>query len=268
MHKHRHTICFILFFSPTLQAHDFWIEANPFIQLEKKPIEISLMVGEHLTGKSQPNRLNRYHEFNYTRNGQLQEVPGVMGRNPAGIIHDYDDGVFVVTYRSVTRTVRLGAAKFRQYLNEEGLQKHLKHPVLNQQRKVVEHYTRYAKALVKSGQAAGADQTDTVLGHRLELHADRSPYTANPGETFDVQLTFEQKPAVDVLVSAFCAENPDLKQQQRTDSKGMVTIDLDCSGTWLVKAVTMQPSTVEGIDFESFWASLTFEADSVVFTQE
>lgn len=48
----------------------------------------------------------------------------------------------------------------------------------------------------------------------------------------------------------------------RTDARGRARFRLDRSGTWLVRLVHMEPSSEAGIDWRSYWASLTFELGS------
>ena len=49
--------------------------------------------------------------------------------------------------------------------------------------------------------------------------------------------------------------------QGGTDAAGRALITLDNAGTWLIKGVHIieLPDTNEQADWESFWASLTFE---------
>ena len=64
-----------------------------------------------------------------------------------------------------------------------------------------------------------------------------------------------------VLVIAFTADQPARRFQARTGKDGMVKLPVDRAGRWLVKAVHMipVPATDPAADWESFWASLTFE---------
>jgi hypothetical protein len=53
---------------------------------------------------------------------------------------------------------------------------------------------------------------------------------------------------------------PSEKLTARSDKEGRVTFRLPRSGMWLVKAVHMIPAPPDTkADWESFWASLTFE---------
>ena len=241
------------------RAHDFWLQAHPFIAAVGEPVEISARIGQQLVGDSQPNILNWYTDFSYTQNNARRDVPGEMGRDPAGIIRKHNPGTFVVGYQSVRRTADFDRAVFEKYLRDEGLDSYLSHRTLDSQRDIVEHYTRYAKALVRSGSNTGLDQSQANFNYLLELHSLKNPYDLKTGENLPLRLTFDGRPVAGVLVTAFCETHPQRRQQQRSNSAGEVSISPDCQGMWLIKAVLMQVYSTQGIDFESFWASLTFE---------
>jgi uncharacterized GH25 family protein len=55
-------------------------------------------------------------------------------------------------------------------------------------------------------------------------------------------------------------DEPDKRLSARTDKAGRVSLALPRGGVWLVKAVHMVPAPADsGADWESLWASLTFE---------
>jgi len=72
------------------------------------------------------------------------------------------------------------------------------------------------------------------------------------------------EPIKDVLVIAFTQADPEQKVSARTDASGRVSLKLSRPGTWLVKAVHIieMPPDDKKADWESFWASLTFEIDT------
>jgi len=81
-----------------------------------------------------------------------------------------------------------------------------------------------------------------------------------PGATLPVQILHEGKPLANVLVVAMNAEAPMNKIKARSDKSGRASLSLDRAGYWLVKAVHMRPApAASGADWESLWASLTFE---------
>jgi uncharacterized GH25 family protein len=75
-----------------------------------------------------------------------------------------------------------------------------------------------------------------------------------------VRLTYGGAPLSGALVVALSRDAPGSRLSARTDGEGRVSLVLTRSGAWLVKAVHMVPAPAEsGADWESLWASLTFE---------
>ncbi len=239
----------------SLHAHEFWLQAQPWIAADDEAVEISLHVGQQLVGDSMPNIFARYTEFSYTRDGGRVDVPGEMGRIPAGIIEDAPRGTFVVGYQSVRQFGPFERDKFIAYLEEEGLMPVSLPPG---SRDIAEHYTRYAKALVRAGDS-GPGLWRQDYGFRIELHSLQDPYEKSVGDRLDLRLTWEGEPTEGLLIKAFCARRPEVQQRLRSDADGRGSIELDCAGTWLVNAVRLLPAAAGAdVDFESFWASLTF----------
>ena len=250
-------VALLLTVCSALHAHEHWLQAQPWVAADGEAVEISLHVGQDLVGDSMPNILARYTEFSYTLDGGRADVPGVMGRIPAGIIEDAPSGTFVVGYQSVRQFGPFERAKFMAYLEQEGLAPVTLPPG---SRDIAEHYTRFSKALVRSGDTK-SDRWRENFGFRIELHSLQDPYEKSVGETLDLRLTWEGQPAEGLLVKAFCALRPEAQQRSRSDADGRVSIEIDCPGTWLVNAVKLLPASPGAeVDFESFWASLTFAA--------
>ena len=236
-------------------AHDFWLQAEPLVAAPREPIEISVRVGDHLSGKSIPNALNRYTRFSYTRNAGLADVPGERGRDPAGIIASVPAGTLVVGYQSTRQRVEFDRGHFTRYLLEEGITP----PELPADADpVVEHYTRFAKTLVLSGADDGPDRSAVDFGFRLELHPLQNPFRAASGDRLRFRVTYTGEPAAGLTVKAYCALRPTEQIRQLSDSDGMVEFKPDCPGLWLLNTIKMIPATTTDADVESFWASLTF----------
>ena len=115
------TSSIILLVLNTAHAHDFWLKAHPFFAPIGEPVEISVHAGQYGIGESQPNILSWYTDFSYTKDLTRLDVPGEMGRDPAGIIRDPNPGTFVIGYQSVKHTADLDIAVFTKYLRDEGL---------------------------------------------------------------------------------------------------------------------------------------------------
>jgi uncharacterized GH25 family protein len=172
-------------------------------------------------------------------------------------------GVIVIGYRTHPSAVVLPAEKFTRYLHEEGLEAIVAERAARNQTVAEgrELFSRAAKSLVFAGGAANGPGRDRALGFRLELIAQGSPYVARDQKPLGFQLLFENRPLAGALVVAINKKDPSAKQAQRTDAKGRVSFDASREGMWMIKAVHMVPAPAgSGADWESIWASLTFES--------
>jgi uncharacterized GH25 family protein len=80
------------------------------------------------------------------------------------------------------------------------------------------------------------------------------------GDPLTILVLHEGRPVAGVLVAARSHTHNTRRLTARSDAEGKVAFALDDSGPWLVSAVHMVPAPEEvDADWESFWASLTFE---------
>jgi uncharacterized GH25 family protein len=248
----------LLLRAASAHAHDFWIEPHTFHPTPGATVNLRLFVGQDFQGEPIlyiPEQFVRF--VSHGPDGE-RPVAGVLGDDPAGRVRVPQPGLYVIGYYSRKSEVRFDSyADFEKYLVQEGLERHR---VLAQKRAklrggVLELFSRCVKALVKTG--VGAAPPDRVLGFPLELVAETHPQRGMP---LAVRLRYHGAPLADALVIAFNKRRPLEKIKVRTDKQGRAALPLGDSGTWLITSVHMIPaSLLARPDWESFWASLTFE---------
>lgn len=246
-------------FAEAAGAHDFWIEPLDFRPAAGTAVPLRLLVGEHFTGNASlylPERFERYVQV--TAGGE-RPVAGRRGDDPAGSVVAAA-GINIIGLHSKKFEVSFDSlAEFEKYLAAEGLERHL---ALAERRwklsrGILEIYSRCAKSFIRAGDPA-EPWADHAFGFPLELIAESSPY-ARAGE-LRLQLLYRGQPLEGALVVAFAKQAPMDKTKHRTDKDGRVALPLARDGVWLVTAVHMIPAPLLGrADWESFWASLTFE---------
>jgi hypothetical protein len=244
-----------------LPAHDFWIEPSTFTPAAGQRVALRLRVGQDLRGDPVPRDPGLLARFVAVGPAGEMPVPGREYTDPAGILASQAPGFHMIVYDSLRSPVALDAAKFETYLGEEGLEKisALRAGRRQSGAGVREVFSRCAKSLLSVGGGAGPG-FDRVVGQRLELVPEVNPQTSPGGGELPVRLLYEGKPLAGALVVAFTKDRPQAKVSARSDAKGRVRLKLDRPGFWLVKAVHMIPAPAgSGADWESFWASLTFE---------
>ena len=246
--------------APALLAHDFWIEPSAYRVETGSRIGVALRVGEHYKGDPVSRNPSRIRKLVLVGGSGETDVTGREGDEPAGAVVVPAPGLFVIGYHSRHSSITLEAPKFEAYLKEEGLERvsALRRERGESEKPGREIYSRCAKALVLAGtrQAGGHDRR---LGLPLELVPEADPYdTAAP--SVPVRLLHEGQPLEGALVVALSREAPEAALRARSDRDGRVRLELAPGRTWLVKAVHMIPAPKDsGADWESLWASLTFQ---------
>jgi uncharacterized GH25 family protein len=240
-------------------AHDFWIEPEKFRAGVSDTLPLRLYVGEEFKGDALLYNPADFERYIYTGPTGVRPVQGELGDDPAGRLPISGAGTYVVGFEGKRREARYdSSAEFGQYLKSEGIGEKVIQALERANRGILEIYTRCAKALVRAGAGATLKTVDQVLGFPLELVALTSPYSNDRAVT--VQLLFRGKPLDGAQLIAFPKQQPQAKVRAQTDKDGHATLDLSGPGIWLVSAVHVLPlPSLARADYESYWASLTFE---------
>jgi uncharacterized protein DUF4198 len=171
-------------------------------------------------------------------------------------------GTYVVGISTKPREIDLKAADFNDYLKHDGI------PDVLAQRKsdgelgrdVRERYSKHVRAVFQVGTARTGDYR-TSLHYPVEIVPQSNPYSLKVGQTLPVLCTLDGKPLINQFVMAGW-ESVDGKLhslESRTDAKGIARFKLMAAGKWYVKMIHMTAANEPGINYESKWATLTFQ---------
>jgi len=245
-------------------AHEFWVEPSTFTVPVGGRVAARLCVGDGYEGWSLARNTQRIEKFVAAGPSGVQPLLGLDGSDPAGIARLTAPGGYVIAYRSNRAFTELPADEFDEYLADKGLEK------IAAQReqtgagrgKVREAYSRHSKALIRVGDAAGK-LVDRPMNLRLEIVAEADLLGARLDALRFFRLLHDGKPLAGALVTAARPGTADENLKARTDAEGRAGFRLPTPGMWRVAAVHMieAPANV-GADWESLWASLTFELPS------
>lgn len=158
--------------------------------------------------------------------------------------------------------------KFVSYTDKEGLsaiaRQHLSegNPKPDDNNPIRELYARFAKTLVTPNGTTQGD--DVATGLTIELVALENPMRIKAGAGLPVQLLFRREPLEGATVKVFAAPGQEHSRRLITDAQGRVLVPDDGPGPYLLNAIAMTKvvatgDVAEGADWQSFWASLTFE---------
>jgi uncharacterized GH25 family protein len=240
-----------------LSAHDFWIEPSSFHPSVGENVTVSLLVGQDFIGDPVPRSTSLFDAFVIRDVKSEWPVNGFENQDPAGMLRIVHDGVAAITYRSKANPLELPAPKFEQFLHDEGLERI---SAMRAQRGETnkadrEQFFRYAKSLLRTGHGAATFQP--TAGFRYDIVPESDPWSAQP---LRVRVLLDGKPAANALVKALHRDDVNARVSVRTDAAGRATLSLPRNGVWLVESVYMDEAPKKsGADWESLWASLTFE---------
>jgi uncharacterized GH25 family protein len=256
----RLTLALLLLAAPVALAHDFWIEPSTFRPAAGQIVSARLRVGQKMQGDPVP-RVPPYIERFFAK-GNAGENPmiGQPGSEPAGLMRVNEPGLHWIGYQSTPTPLTQDAQKFENYLRDEGLDSIIEKRAKSGQTNVEgrERFYRCAKSLLATGDASTG--FETPLGFTLELVPHANPYALRAGGELPLTILFRGKPLSNVLIVAMSKDDPEHTVRARSDKRGRASLQLPRGGFWLVKAVHMEPAPKSsGSDWESWWASMTFE---------
>ncbi len=168
-----------------------------------------------------------------------------------------DAGTYVAGASTRPREISLSAADFNAYLAEDGLPDVLAARRLDNElgKDARERYSKHVKAVFQVGQAR-TPEFATVFGYPAEIVPLENPYTLGSGATLRVRCLVDGRAVANQTV---LWGGPAAERSTRTDSAGVAQVTLDATGKWYVKFVRMVRANRAGLDYESKWATLTFE---------
>ncbi len=171
-------------------------------------------------------------------------------------------GTYLVGVSTKPREIDLKAADFNDYLKHDGIP-----DMLDRRRKrgemakdVRERYSKHVKALFQAGGAL-TDSYKTSLNYPVEIIPRQNPYSLKVGQTLEIQCLKDGKPIENQFVVAGFESSSRMSPEvhMRTDRHGKARFKLKSSGKWYVKLIHMEPLEDPGLNYESKWATLTFE---------
>ena len=171
-------------------------------------------------------------------------------------------GTHVVGLSTSWRENGLPAKEFNEYLPAEGI------PAILENRKrdgeldkdARYRYSKYVKTIFQAGNKA-TDNYNTILGYAAEMVPQQNPYNLKKGSSLDILCLKDGKPlAGQIVTTGYEAGGKMLGETSgRTDKDGLLKVKLTGAGRWYAKFINMVKMDDPKLNYESKWATLTFE---------
>jgi uncharacterized GH25 family protein len=259
----------LLVYSSLSYSHEYWLDPiDSAVGLGNKVI-VDIRNGRDYSGVSFPYDAAKYKSIKIKNNNTSFIYEGRLGDYPA--IHHIPatDGLYSVSLDTTENYIVYDSwNKFREFLSYHGLD-HIEERHLTRQlpqTKIKERYFRSAKTFFQvSGDdtqymkdPAGEEQSVLApVGSMFEMSPLQNPYSTI--SELRVQLLFSGSPLPARQVEMFWKGSELLRVTAQTDENGVATFKLLGDGDYMLNAVQVVESEVQGVHWISYWASMTFE---------
>jgi uncharacterized GH25 family protein len=171
-------------------------------------------------------------------------------------------GNYVVGLSTMWRENSLKAAEFNEYLTLEGIPDILENRKRDKELEIDGRYrySKYVKTILQVGNKQ-SDNYKTALGYAVEMIPQANPYKLKKGATIEILCLKDGKPLAGqtVLTGRETGGKLAAEKSVRSDDKGIIKIKLDGAGKWYAKFINMVKVDDPKLNYESKWATLTFE---------
>ncbi len=171
-------------------------------------------------------------------------------------------GNYVVGLSTMPREIDLTGRDFNEYLEHDGIPDTLAERKKKKELgvKVRERYSKHVKTIFQAGETP-TENYKTILGYPVELVPQQNPYKLKTGETLEVLCLKDGKPLTNQFVMSGRETDGKVTSESnvRTDNQGIAKIKLNAAGKWFVRFIQMTRLTDPQLNYESKWATLTFE---------
>jgi uncharacterized GH25 family protein len=249
-----------------VSAHDLFLKLDSYFLQPNSQVTVHLLNGT-FTNSDGPVARDRFRDVRLVANGVSKSgVENFSWRDEAKTtgmqFQTSTPGTYLVGASTKPREIDLKAADFNDYLQHDGLPDTLAERRRDKElnKDVRERYSKHVRAIFQVGDKL-SDDYKNPLGYPVEIIPQQNPYSLKAGQTVTVLCTLAGEPLVNQFVLAGW-QAPDQKLHSvatRTDRNGLASFKLTHTGKWYVKLIHMTPLADPQLNYESRWATLTFE---------
>lgn len=247
-------------------AHDMFLKPTRYFAPENAEVRVRVLNGTFTKSENSIARNRLANASVLTPRGRIQLDTAewsATGDTSTFHIHTRAAGTYVIGVSTKPSEIDLSADDFNLYLKDDGIPDVLeaRQKAGELQKGARERYHKHVKAFVQVGDAR-SDLYATPMGYPAELMPLENPYSLGKGATLRVRTLVDGKPAANqyVLFGGTTTGDAGIEMKSvRSNAEGIASIPLSEAGVWYVKFINMSRLNRDGVDYESKWATITFQ---------
>jgi|GEM_PF-170985 len=243
-------------------AHDLFLKPEAYVLAPRQKVRVRVFNGTFQQSESAIGRDRLVEIVLLTPSGK-RKIAVEKWREEGTLslleIETETAGTYVLGVALKPREIALTAEQFNAYLEHDGLP-----DILERRRQrgelhlgARERYSKYAKAIFQVGDRR-TEVFRQPLGYPVEILLLKHPADLRVGSVLEVLCLREGRPLPNQFVMAGWEGAP-APLQARTDARGIARFEIKETGPWYVKFIHMVPRSEPQLDYESWWATVTFD---------
>jgi len=266
MRKQVVTVAILLMITATiLLAHDLFLKLDSYFVPPNSAVRVAVLNGTFAKSEG-PVTADRLLDLSLVGPSERRSIPRESWK-PVGdttwlTVQTGGAGTYVVGASLRPRQIALSGEDFNGYLKEDGIPDVLDARTRNGElgRAARERYQKHVKAILQVGDLR-TRAFETVLGYPAEIVPLTNPYLVIVGDTVAFRCLLDGRPVAQQLVIAGGQRDTTriLEVRARSDAQGVARFVIRTPGKWYVKFINMVPVSGDSVNYESKWATVTFQ---------
>lgn len=247
-------------------AHDLYLKLDSYFIAINERVTIKILNGSFMSSEGAV-RFERLADLSVVSPGGVRSKPPESQftkdeKTSYLNLEPRETGNYVVGLSTMSREIDLDGKAFNEYLEEDGIPDILADRRKNNEleKSVRERYSKHVKALFQVADKQ-TDNYKQVLGYPVEIVPRNNPYKLRKGDSFEFLCLKDGKPLVNQYVMTGLDDGTNLRlgENLRTNRKGIGKVRITGPGKWYVKFIQMSKLDDPKLNYESKWATFTFE---------
>ena len=246
----------------SVRAHDTWLIPDQFNLAPKSTVTLDMTSGMEFPKLDVAPKPERVESAKCRLAGKTFDITNkAAAPNSLQFKAELAEvGVATFWVKLPPRSIELKPDQVKEYLDEVDAPEALRTQWAEMKpQRWRESYTKHPKTFARVGEPQSDRSWTEPAGMFLEIVPEKDPTMLKAGDDFSVRVLRDGKPFAGFSLNAVAAGDPK-GETRKTDADGRVTFRLSKHGRWLLRGTDIRKSSQPDTDWESDFATLTFEA--------